>query len=286
MTPGALRVRGWLFLPTGMLLIGTLVVPVGLLIILSFWTNAVPRPVADWTVANYDTVITQPAYHVVLARTVVIAGITTAACILLAYPVAWWLAFRAGRSKLVWLVVLTLPFWTSYLLRIFSWRIILGYNGVINGSLMTLGLIEKPLDWLDYNDFSVIVALTHAWVTFAILPIFVTLERMDPALAQASRDLGYGPVRTFLRVTLPLSLPGVGAAGALIFIPVFGDYITPRLLGGPGSAMIGVLVYNTFSRGQNWPLAAALAALTVIWIVIAVGLVVTAVRLVRRGAVA
>ncbi len=254
------------------------------MMILGFWTNAMPRPVADWTIANHRYVFVDPVFRIVLWKTTLISAATTCACLLLAYPVAWWLAFRVRRGKIIWLIALTLPFWTSYLLRIFSWRMILGYNGVINGSLLEFGLIERPLDWLDYNDFAVVVALTHAWVTFAILPVFVTLERLDPALVQASRDLGYGPARTFLRVVLPLSMPGVATAAALIFIPVFGDYITPRLLGGPDSTMIGTLIYNIFSRGQNWPLAAALGTMAAIWLMIGIGLLIAIVKIMRRGA--
>jgi len=283
MLPGSLRLRGWLFLPTGALLLGALVLPVTGMIVLGFWTNAMPKPVNDWTVQNHVYVLTDPVFRIVLWKTTLIAFATTLACIVASYPVAWWLAFRVGRGKMIWLIVLTLPFWTSYLLRIFSWKIILGYNGVINGSLIEVGVIDQPLGWLDYNDFAVVVALTHAWVTFAILPIFVTLERLDPSLMQASRDLGYGPVRTFLRVVLPLSLPGVGPAAALIFIPVFGDYITPRLLGGPDSTMIGTLIYSIFSRGQTWPLAAALATMATVWLIVAIGVALAVVKLVRKG---
>ena len=134
--------------------------------------------------------------------------------VVLAYPIAYYISFHGGRHKGLWLFLITIPFWTSYLLRVMSWKVILGYNGVLNSSLMGLGVIDEPSTALLYNTSAVIITLTHAWAAFAILPIFVSLEKIDRTLIEAATDLGDGPIRRFLRVTLPLSLPGVISAPA------------------------------------------------------------------------
>ena len=158
----------------------------------------------------------------------------TLVTVLLAYPMAYFVAFRVERTKFLWLILLTIPFWTSYLLRVFAWKIILGYNGVINSGLMALGIIHQPLEFLLYKPIAVVVTLAHAWAPFAILPIYVSLEKIDRSLLEAAADLGDGPVRRFFRITLPLSLPGVIGAAVLIFVPTTGDYVTPALVGGTG----------------------------------------------------
>ena len=154
---------------------------------------------------------------------------------------------------------MTLPFWTSYLLRIFSWKVILGFNGVINSGLMGMGIIDKPLEFLLYNPTAIVITLTHAWVAFAILPIYISLEKIDRSLLEAATDLGDGPIARFLRITLPLSLPGVIAATVLIFVPTVGDYVTPALVGGPNGLMIANLIQSHFGIINNWPGGAALA---------------------------
>ena len=182
---------------------------------------------------------------------------STAAVILTAYPVAYFLAFRVTRYKLFWLILITVPFWTSYLLRIFAWKLILGFNGVINSGLIALGLVHSPLEFLLYNPTAVTIALAHAWAAYAILPIYVSLEKIDHSLLEAAVDLGDGPVRRFLRVTLPLSAPGIIAASLLVFIPTVGDYVTPTLVGGTSGIMIGNIIQSLFGKANNAPLGAA-----------------------------
>jgi spermidine/putrescine transport system permease protein len=160
---------------------------------------------------------------------------------------------------MLWIILITVPFWTSYLLRVFAWKVILGYNGVINSGLISLGLIDEPLGFILYNPSSVVITLTHAWLAFAILPIFVSLEKIDRSLLEAATDLGDGPVARFLRITLPLSLPGVIAASLLIFIPTVGDYVTPNLVGGTSGIMIGNVIQTLFGKANNWPLGAAVS---------------------------
>ena len=156
-----------------------------------------------------------------------------------------------------------MPFWTSYLLRVFAWKLILGFNGVVNSSLLWLGLIDQPLDFLLYNINAVVLTLAHAWAAFAILPIFVSLQKIDKSLIEAAHDLGEGSIATFFRVTLPLSMPGVVAATLLVFIPTVGDYVTPKLVGGPNGLMIGSLIQIAFGRLDDWPLGAAISVISI-----------------------
>ncbi|MEM6679117.1 MAG: ABC transporter permease, partial [Pseudomonadota bacterium] len=168
-------------------------------------------------------------------------------------------AFHVKRHKTLWLILMTLPFWTSYLLRVFAWKIVLGFNGMINASLTGIGIIDQPLEFLLYSPTAVVITLTHAWAAFAILPIYVSLEKIDRSLLEAATDLGDGPWTRFFRITLPLSMPGVIAAMLLIFIPTVGDYVTPALLGGPDGMMIGNLIQLQFGAANNWPMGSALA---------------------------
>jgi spermidine/putrescine transport system permease protein len=197
-------------------------------------------------------------------RSLGVSALVTLITVLLAYPMAYYLSFHLGQRKALWLFLITIPFWTSYLLRVFAWKIILGYNGAINASLMELGLIAQPMEFLLYNVNSVVITLAHAWAPFAILPIFVSLEKIDRSLLEAATDLGDGPIRRFLRITLPLSLPGVVAAALIVFIPTVGDYVTPRLVGGKDGLMIANMIQVQFGKANNWPLGAALAVSTMV----------------------
>ena len=177
-----------------------------------------------------------------------------------------------GSKKALWLFLITIPFWTSYLIRVFLWKVILGYNGVLNTGLMKLRLIDEPLTFLLYNVNSVVITLAHAYAPFAILPIFVALEKIDRSLLEASQDLGEGKVMSFLRVTLPLSMTGVIAAVMIVFIPTIGDYVTPNLVGGPQGQMIANVIQLQYMRLDNYPLGSALAVSAML-IVAAVSLV-------------
>jgi spermidine/putrescine transport system permease protein len=155
--------------------------------------------------------------------------------------------------------LLLIPFWTSYLLRVMAWKIILGSEGVINSLLLYLGLIEEPIAALLYNRFAVAITLVYVWVPFAALPILAALQRIDPALPEAAADLGAAPSRQFWRVIFPLSLPGVLAAFFLVFIPTIGEYVTPLLVGGSRGSMFGNIIQEFFTKAVNWPLGAALS---------------------------
>jgi len=236
-----------------------ILVPIGILITMSFWTQVGFGFDTAFTTANYEKAAERPIYGALLSRSLYMSGMATVATVLLSYPMAYFVAFHVHRNKMMWIVLMTLPFWTSYLLRVFSWKVVLGYEGVINSALISVGLIDAPLEFLLYSQSAVVITLAHAWAAFAILPMYVSLEKIDKSLLEAATDLADGPVARFLRITLPLSLPGVISASLLIFIPTTGDYITPALLGGPDGQMIGNLIQKQFGAINNWPMGATLA---------------------------
>jgi len=245
--------------PSILLLAFALTAPLALLVLYSFWAQNGLELRRELTFEQYEQVLSEPFYRDLFLRSVGISALVTLVTVALAYPMAYFVAFRVKRRKFIWLVLLSIPFWTSYLLRVFAWKVILGFNGVINSGLMSLGLISQPLEFLLYNPTAVVMTLAHTYAAFAILPIYVSLEKIDRSLLEAAADLGDGPVRRFLRVTLPLSLPGILGAAVLIFVPTTGDYVTPTLVGGADGVMIANLIQVQFGRVNNWPLGAALA---------------------------
>lgn len=265
---------GWLLVsPSFVYALLLLAVPIGAIFVLSFWTQNDLVIDRNFTLANYREAWANPLYRVLMLRSLWIAGAVTLATVLLAYPIAYFVSFHGGRRKALWLFLITIPFWTSYLLRVFAWKVILGTGGVLNSGLLELGVIAQPLPWLLYNSGAVVVTLAHAWAPFAILPIYASLEKLDRSLLEAATDLGDGPLQRFLRVTLPLSMPGVIAAALIVFIPTVGDYVTPRLVGGKDGVMIANMIQAQFGKGSNWPLGAALSVSAML-IVAAVALVV------------
>ena len=276
--------RGYSLLsPTLGIMVLALALPVGMLITISFWTQHYFEFDRTLTFLNYEEFFRKSVYRTVLGRSIGISAAVTFATVVLAYPMAYFIAFRVKRHKLIWLILITVPFWTSYLLRVFSWKIILGYNGVINSSLKSIGLIDQPLEFLLYNPTAVVITLAHAWAAFAILPIYVSLEKIDRSLLEAAADLGDGPLMRFLRVSLPLSLPGVIAASLLVFIPTVGDYVTPSLVGGPSGLMIGNIIQQQFGRTNNWPLGSALSVTSMITITVIVCVFLWSLKRARRG---
>jgi len=264
--------------PTFLYALLLLLAPVLAIVAFSFWTQDYLTIDRTFTLANYREAWSDPLYRVLMFRSLAVSGLVTLITVLLAYPMAYYLSFYGGERKALWLFLITIPFWTSYLLRVFAWKIILGYNGVVNASLMEVGIIAQPLEFLLYNVNSVVITLAHAWAPFAILPIFVSLEKIDRSLLEAATDLGDGPILRFLRVTLPLSLPGVIAAALIVFIPTVGDYVTPRLVGGNNGLMIANMIQVQFGKANDWPLGAALAVSTMVIVTAASLLFVAATR--------
>jgi spermidine/putrescine transport system permease protein len=271
--------RGYLLLsPTLAVMILAMCLPVFMLGAHSFWTQNYLTIDHTFTLANYDQALgwlwgaegAKPIYIRLLFKSMQISFGVTLTTLVLAYPFAYFLAFKVRKNKNLWIILISVPFLTSYLLRVFTWKIILGFNGVINSGLMTLGIISEPLEFLLYNPTAVLIVLAHAWAAFAILPIYVSLEKIDRSLLEAATDLGDGPFRRFWRVTWPLSVPGTIASGLLVFIPTVGDYVTPKLVGGTEGIMIGNIIQSQFGKANNWPLGSALAIVMAIAITIVV----------------
>lgn len=270
----------YLQLSPGLILVAAaLIIPLCLLVLASFWSaDGYGELDTTFTLANYERLLERPGYARILLRSIGIAAGVTFITIVLAYPLAYFVAFDVRHRKLIWLILITLPFWTSYLLRVFAWKIVLGWNGVINSGLLSIGAINEPFGFLLYTPFSVVITMSHAWATFAILPIYLSLQKIDRNLIDAAADLGDGPIRSFLRITLPMSMPGVIAAAVIIFIPTVGDYITPALVGGPDGLMVSNLVQAQFGKANNWPLGAAVSVVSITSVAVLSLLFVTAAR--------
>lgn len=209
---------------------------------------------------NYVAVWTDRINQLLMLRSLTVSLSVTLVTVILAYPVAYFVSFYVRPDKkALWLFLITIPFWTSYLIRVFLWKVILGFNGVINSGLMSLGIIDAPLQAINYNVQALVITLAHAYAPFAILPIFVALEKIDRSLLEAGRDLGESQFMTFLRVTLPLSMPGVIAAVLIVFIPTVGDYVTPDLIGGGKLPMIANRIEGTMLKQNNRELGSAIA---------------------------
>lgn len=218
--------------------------------------------VAVFTLENYSRAF-DLLYFNILLRSIYIAGVTTLICLLAAYPIAYFIATRPARYRNGLVLALMLPFWTNFLIRTYAWLTLLRTNtGLINVSLMALGVIETPLP-LFGNDFAIILGLVYSWLPTMILPVYASLERLDRRLLEAAADLYASRFQTFRRVIWPLSLPGVAAGSVLVFIPSLGAFVTPALLGGGKSLMIGNVISNQFLMAQDWPFGAALSMLMI-----------------------
>jgi spermidine/putrescine transport system permease protein len=232
--------------------------PMMAMVLYSFWRVADYQIVADFTLRNYEK-IGGSLYTGVFLRTIRLSLYVTFLSLLIGYPVAYFLARKVRRFKLTLLLLVILPLWTSYLVRTYAWMLILGTQGAINQALMGLGLIHEPLTGLLYSDFAVTIALVHIYMPYLILPLYVVLEKIDPSLLEAAWDLGGGRVHTFLSVILPLSLPGIASGCLFVFIPSMGAFVTPELLGGTRSIMIGSIIAQQFGVAFEYPFGAALA---------------------------
>jgi spermidine/putrescine transport system permease protein len=249
-----------LLAPAALWLLLFLALPVGYLLAMSVAQRG-PYGAVSWhfTWSNFARAV-QPKYLPILLRTLGYASATTGACLVLGFPVAYYLSFRAGAKREVLMAALMLPFWTSCLVALYSWMIILGREGLLNSLLLRTGVLSKPLQILN-TPFSVLLGMVYFYIPFMVLPLYSSLEKIPRQYLEASQDLGAGSLRTFLKITLPLSLPGVFAGCILTFIPCIGDFLTADFLGGPKTYLVGNLVQNQFLMAQDWPFGAALTAL-------------------------
>ncbi len=250
--------------PTLLYALVMLAAPLAMVVTFSFWTQNYLDIDKTLTMNNYVEAWTQPIYQTLMFRSLKISLIVTAVTVLTAFPIAYFLSFHVKRNKALWLFLITVPFWTSYLLRVFLWKVILGYNGVLNSTLLKIGIIDEPLTFILYNANAVVITLAHAWAPFAILPIFVALEKIDRSYLEAAEDLGDSAFRRFRRITLPLAMPGIVAATLIVLIPTVGDFITPKLVGGTDGLMIANMIQIQLGKANNAPLGAALAVSSMI----------------------
>ncbi len=258
--------------------------PVVLIGIISLRPEVGPIDFADaWSpsLVQYERILETPSYLRLLGISALMAFIVAAAATTLAFPIAYFLAFRAGPRAAMLLLLLLIPAAVSFLLRVMAWKLMLGREGAINSAVQWMGLANEPLDLLIYSRGAVVVTLIYVWIPFAALPIYAAMGRIDRRQLEAAADLGAGPWARFARVTLPLSMPGAVAAFFMVFIPTVGEYITPQLVGGTETYMYGQLIRDFFSRAASWATGSAAA---MIMLVLTVLLVLSALRLlnVRR----
>jgi spermidine/putrescine transport system permease protein len=225
---------------------------------------------------------TRPEYLPAFANSIRYALITTVLSIAIGYPIAYWISRYGGRRKVLLLILVMLPFWTSYLIRTYAWMIILRDNGVLNSILQAIGITSDPIPLLN-TDFSVVLGMTYGFLPFAILPMYVSIDRLDRHLVEAGRDLYASGRAAFLHVTLPLTMPGIIAAAILTFIPAIGDYVTPDLLGGAQTTTIAKVIQVIFTTGRDWPYGSALGFLLMI---VTLGGTLVALRTLRREVLA
>ena len=207
---------------------------------------------------NFLLVFQDELYLAALLNSLRVALVCTLLCLLLGYPMAYAIATAPERRRALLLLLIVLPFWTSFLIRVYAWIGILKQNGLLNNFLLWLGVIDEPLAIL-HTQVAVYIGVVYSYLPFMILPLYANLTRLDFSLLEAAADLGCRPLRAFFKVTLPLSLPGIIAGGMLVFIPVVGEFVIPDLLGGPQSLMLGKMLWTEFFSNQDWPLASALA---------------------------
>jgi spermidine/putrescine transport system permease protein len=240
--------------------VATLLLPYALLLVQSCWRLRGGEITHELTFDNYRRLFGTRVYPQTILYSAGVAARVTVGSLLLAYPLAYLLAFKVRRHKQLLYMAVIIPLWVSYLVRAYAWKIILGEHGILNGLLLAVGLIHAPLSIFLYNRAAVVLALTHIYTPFALMPIYAVLESIPGALKEASQDLYGSKWRTFWHVVLPLSLPGVMAGATFAFVLSMGDFIAPQLLGGSDSAlMVSNLVWSLFGVAYNWPLGAAVS---------------------------
>jgi putrescine transport system permease protein len=254
--------RGGMLLPPYLWLLLFFLAPFAIVLAISFGETriGVPPVSIGWppSLGSWEILAGDSLYLRAWGNSLLFAAIATLCCLLLGYPMAYAIA-RAGKARRdLLLLFVILPFWTSFLIRVYAWTGLLRPNGTINEALLALGLIDAPLPLMN-NAFGVVLGLVYSYLPFMVLPLYATLEKLDPALLEAAADLGAPPRRAFLSVTLPLSLPGVLAGSLLVFVPAAGEFVVPDLLGGPDTLMIGKVLWDEFFTNRDWPVASALA---------------------------
>jgi spermidine/putrescine transport system permease protein len=259
-----------LVLPGILWLLAFAIAPIGFLICLSFW-NSTPFGIgSEWSLNNYVTVLFEPLYIFLLLKTLRIAIVSTVMTLVISYPLALFLSRLRGYAKTVFVVLVFLPFWTSYIVRTFVWLPMLGRTGALNQLLTKLGILQHPVDWFLYNEGTVYLGLVYVYTLFMTLPIYLSLDKIDPGLSEAASDLGATPFQSFRRITLPLSSPGIWSGCVMVFLLSCGAFVTPQLLGGASGIMFGNVIASQFLNANNWPLGAALSLMLMIVVLLSV----------------
>ena len=254
-----MRLRTWFLLPAWLWAVVLFAAPFAIVVFYSFLTRGAYGGLdLPWTAESYQRLI-DPLYLAIVVRSFWMAAVATAICLVLAFPLALFIS-RAGRRKNLYLQLVILPFWTSFLVRLYAWLFLLRDTGLVNTVLQALGIIREPLPLL-YNHGAVLLGLVYGYLPFMVLPLYATLERLDPALVEAAADLGARPATTLFGVLVPLARPGIRAGAILVFIPCLGAYLTPDLMGGGRTVLIGNLVQNQFTTARDWPFGAAVSVL-------------------------
>jgi spermidine/putrescine transport system permease protein len=250
--------RGWLLMsPLLVWMAAFVVAPTLIMFVYSFCTrDELGQVVFDFSLSNYARVV-DPTYLKILLLSVWYAAITTAICLVIGYPVAYWIGRAPENLRNKLLMLIMIPFWTSFLIRTYAWMTILKSEGPLNAALLWIGVISQPLDIL-YTPTAVIIGLVYSYLPFMILPIYGSVEKLDNALVEAAFDLGAGPVRAFSNVIVPLTRPGIMAGVMLVFIPAIGMFAITDLMGGARVPMIGNVIQNQFGQARDWPFGAAL----------------------------
>jgi spermidine/putrescine transport system permease protein len=252
-------------LPGGIWLALLFAVPIMLVLALSFgYTDDLGRAVYGFDFDNYSAAF-DPLYIPVLLRSIGFAVATAALCVLLGYPIAYYIAIHGGKRKNLLIALLVIPFFVNYLVRTYAWVALLADDGLINNGLKSLGIIDSGIRLIN-TPYAVIGGLVYGYLVFMILPIYASLERMDRSLVEAGKDLFGTPLRTFLHVTLPQTKQGILAGCVLVFLPAVGDFVSAQLLGGPDTYMIGNLIQDQFFAADNWPFGSALTVVMMIFL--------------------
>ncbi|OBQ74430.1 ABC transporter permease [Mesorhizobium erdmanii] len=245
-------------------------VPLAIFLVYSFFSVDQGTIVYAPTLGNYIRFFTDPIFLPVFWNTIVLCVSVAVICILLAYPTAYFLTTLKGRWRYALLMLLLVPLLMSYVIKIYAIRSILGLNGFLNKALVALGILQEPSTLFVFNMNAILLTLSLLLIPFAILPIFLSLERIPQTLLRASDDLGASGLQTFLRITLPLSLPGVASAASFVFVLAIGDFLTPQMVGGISGFTFGRILYSQFGTAYNWPFGAALSVALAIVVICAI----------------
>jgi len=248
-----------------------LLVPYVIMLMISFYRTQFPFHVPDFQVANYLKIFAESQYVTILLRSLKISIFVSIVTFALAYPLTYFLVFkvRSPRVRTIIYVATIVPLWVSYLLRVYTWKIVLGTEGILNTFLIWIGVVDEPIEVLLYNQFAMVITMAYIFTPFMVMPIYATLEKIPRSLIEGSKDLGVGNIGTFLRITLPLSVPGILVGFTFTFCFSFGDFISPRLVGGPYSNMISNVISTQFGQAMDWPFGSALSMI-MLFIVLAV----------------